>query len=328
MKFIKEKITPEKILVIGAGAWGTAIANHLATNSHKVVLSSNEPDAIREINEEHSNSKFLPKIKLQKSLSAISGFDLEADYVFIVVPSANAKKLFEKIAKAKFKKNCIFVICSKGIEQSSLMILSDAFEKITRIKNYATLSGPNFATEVASGAPTITSIAARKRKTADKIIKLFNNDHFHARYFKDPRTAEICGVMKNILAIGCGIVDGLDLGVNAKAALVMKGISEIQMLCKKMKASVEINSAAGFGDIFLTCSSAKSRNNSLGKLLAQGKGPEAGKTYEGMVSAKSVSAMAKKMKLQLDLCETINEIINHKFSPQEIEKKIISAILK
>lgn len=322
------KKTKEKILVIGAGAWGTSLANLMAKNSYEVFLSSNSSPTIKEINEKKTNSIFLPKIKLSENLSAISGFKGDVDFVFIVVPSANAKKLFEKIAKGKFKKNAIFVICSKGIEQSSLMILSDAFEKITRIKNYAVVSGPNFALEVANEMPTITSVAAKKKKTAEKVIKILNNTYFQARYFKDPRTAEICGVMKNIIAIGCGLVDGLELGVNAKSALVMKGISEIQTLCKKLKASDEINSAAGFGDIFLTCSSSKSRNNSLGKLIAQGKSPEAGKTYEGMVSAKSIAAMAKKMKLKLDLCETIHEILSSNFSAKEIEKKIVTAILK
>ncbi len=322
------KLLKEKILVIGAGAWGTSLANLMAKNSYQVFLSSNSSEAIKEINEKRSNSKFLPEIKLSKNIAAISDFNLDVDFVFIVVPSTSAKKLFEKIAKNKFKKTCSFVICSKGIEESSLTILSDAFEKITGIKNYAALSGPNFAIEVASELPTVTTIAAKQKKTADKVIKILSNDYFRAQYFKDPRTAEICGVVKNILAIGCGIIDGLELGVNAKAALVMKGISEIQLLCKKFKASVDINSAAGFGDIFLTCSSNKSRNNSLGKLIAMGKKPEAGKTYEGAVSARAVAAIAKKMKLQLDLCEAIHEILSNKFSAKEIEQKIVKAILK
>ena len=322
------KFKKDKILVIGAGAWGSAVANLLANNSHEVLLSSNDDSVIAEINQKHTNHKFLPKVKLSENISAISGLNLTANFVFIVTPSANCKKLFEKIAKAKFKRNCIFVICSKGIEQSSLTILSDAFEKITGIKNYVALSGPNFASEVANGLPTITTVASKKKRAALKVIKLLNNNHFKAAYFKDPRTAEICGVVKNIIAIGCGIIDGLELGVNAKAALVMKGISEIQILCKKLKASREVNNAAGFGDIFLTCSSSKSRNNTLGRLIAHGEEIDPSKTYEGKHSAKAVAAMAKKMKLQLDLCETINEILTYKFSVKEIEKKIVSAILK
>lgn len=322
------KFKKEKVLVIGAGAWGTALANHIAKNSHEVFLSANSSAVIDEIKQKNTNEKFLPQVKLSSGISPIKGLEKDADFVFIVIPSANAKKLFEKIAKTNFKKNCIFVICSKGIEQSSLLLLVDSFEKITRNKKYAVLSGPNFAIEVAKAMPTITTIAAKKKKIANSVITLLNNDHFHATYSKDPRAAEICGVVKNIIAIGCGIIEGLDLGMNAKAALVMKGISEIQLLCKKFKASSDITNAAGFGDIFLTCSSSKSRNNSLGKLVATGKSPEAGKTYEGAVSARAVAAIAKKMKLQLDLCETIHEILSHKFSAKEIEQKIVKAILK
>lgn len=322
------KLKKEKILVIGAGAWGTSIANLIAKNSYEVFLTANIPAVLAEINKTHTNKDYLPGIKLSPNLNAIPGLKADVDFVFIVVPSVHITPVFQQISKTKFKKNCSFVICSKGVEQKSLMLLSDSFEKITKIKDYAALSGPNFALEVANDAPSVTNIASHDKKLAQKVIKILNNNHFHAIYSSDPRTAEICGIVKNIIAIGCGMVDGLELGVNAKSALVMKGISEIQLLCKKMKASTDITNAAGFGDIFLTCSSSKSRNNSLGTLVAQGKGPKDGVTYEGAASAKAISALTKKLKLKLDLCEAINEILTRKFSSKQIEEKIIKAILK
>lgn len=326
----------KKIIVIGAGAWGTALANLLAKNSNEVFLSANHQKVIDEINCKNTNHKFLPDIKLSSKIKAIADFtdELElADFVFIVAPSSAAAEIFKKIAKAKIKKNCKFVICSKGVEQKSLLLLSDAFEKITKQKNYAVLSGPNFAGEVASEVPTVTSIAAKNKKLATEVIAVLNNRNFHAQYFKDPRTAEICAIMKNIIAIGCGIVDGLELGVNTKSAVVLKGISETQLLCKKLKASGDLANAAGFGDIFLTCSSTKSRNNTLGTLLAKGKSyaevaKESGKTFEGAASAHAVAAIAKKLKLKLDLCEKINEILTRKFSPKQIKEQIVSAVLK
>jgi len=325
----------KKIIVIGAGAWGTAIANLLAKNSNQVFLSANNKEVIDEINGKKTNHKFLPNIKLNKNLAAIFGFEKEistADFVFIVIPSQSASEVFKKISKIKIKKDCAFVICSKGVEQNSLMLLSDSFEQITSIKNFATLSGPNFAIEVANEVPTITSIAAKNKKLAQKVIDILNNNYFKASYFKDPRTAEICGIVKNIIAIGCGIVDGLDLGVNAKSALVMKGISEIRVLCKKLKASDDVINAAGFGDIFLTCSSTKSRNNTLGTLIAKGKtyaeiAKETDKTYEGASSAKSIAAIAKKLKLQLDLCEKISQILTRKHSSEQIKTIISKSIL-
>lgn len=326
----------KKILVIGSGVWGTAIANLLAKNSHNVSLVSIEKNVLEEINEKHTNSKYLPKVKLSKNLKAILNYDEEiksADFVFLVVPSAFISDVFVKIAKSKVKKSCKFVICSKGVEQKSLLLLSDAFEKVTKIKNYAALSGPNFAVEVADEIPSITTIAAQDKKIGNEVIKLLNNDYFKAIYSSDPRTAEICGIIKNIIAIGCGIVDGLGLGVNTKSAVVMKGISEIQLLCKKLKASTDITNAAGFGDIFLTCSSTKSRNNTLGTLIAKGEAyaeivKKTGNTYEGAVSAKAILAMTKKLKLKLDLCEEIAKILETKSSPKEIKNRIITAILK
>jgi glycerol-3-phosphate dehydrogenase (NAD(P)+) len=270
-----------------------------------------------------------PKIKAVGDFSAlISAVDL----VFIVVPSVSSKEIFQKISLLKFKKTCGFVICSKGVEQDSLMLLSDAFEEITKSKNYAILSGPNFAAEVANEVPSITTIASRDQKLAKKIISVLNNDHFQARYCDDPRSVEICGIVKNIMAIGCGIIDGLGLGANAKAALLVKGISEITLLCKKFKASSDVTNAAGFGDIFLTCSSAESRNNRLGTLLAQGKTfaeikKETSKTYEGASSAKAIVAIARKLKLRLDLCEKINQILLCRHSPEQIKALISKSIL-
>lgn len=331
----KNKSASKKIIVIGAGSWGTAIANLLAQNSNEVFLAANRPEIVSEINSKNSNQRFLPDIKLSKNIKAIEDFSDEiksADLVFIVTPSSSATQIFEQIKNIKIKKKCGFVICSKGFEHNSLLLLSDAFEKTTGIKNYAVFSGPNFAMEVANQEPTVTTIASRNKKLAQEVITVLSNDNFQAQYFKDPRTAEICGVVKNIIAIGCGIVDGLGLGVNAKSAVVMKGISEIQLLCKKLKASTDITHAAGFGDIFLTCSSTKSRNNSLGILLASGKSyaqiaKETGQTYEGEFSASAVCEIAKKLKLQLDLCEEINQILTRKHTPNKIRTIISKSIL-
>lgn len=316
-----------KIMVIGSGTWGTALANHLAINNCIVYLNSIEQDVVNEINQKNSNSKYFPNLKLHKNIKAGSELKNDYDFVFIVVPSVVIKDVFEKISKNNFKKTCGFVICSKGFEGKTLSLLSDSFERITKNKNYAVLSGPNFAVEVAREVPSVTTIASKNKKIAQKIIQILNNENFKALYFKDARTAEICGIVKNILAIGCGMVDGLELGVNTKSALLVKGIAEIQALCKKIKASTDLANPAGFGDIFLTCSSTKSRNNNLGMLLALGKEPDKNTTYEGMNSAKIIVEFAKKYKLKLDLCEAISKIIVGKFSQNEIKSRLIKAIL-
>lgn len=317
----------KKILVIGAGAWGTALADLMAKNGNEVLLNANKQKIVDEISHQSGNQRFLPGVKLNPKVFAIREFTTDVEFVFIVTPSGDSIKVFEEVAKTKFAKNTIFVICSKGLDPKENALLSDSFEEIVKNKKYAVLSGPNFAAEVANEVPSITTIASKNKKLADSVINLLNNDYFQAFYFKDPRTVEICGVIKNIIAIGCGMVDGLNLGVNAKSALVMKGIHEIQLLCKGLKASTDVVNAAGFGDIFLTCSSSKSRNNSLGFLLAKGSEMEEGKTYEGITSAKNVVALAKKLKVKLDLCEGINKILIRKSQPEEIKKIISKAIL-
>ncbi|MFZ9181481.1 MAG: NAD(P)H-dependent glycerol-3-phosphate dehydrogenase [Rickettsiales bacterium] len=317
----------KNILVIGSGTWGTAVANLIAENNHRVFLNSIEDSVINDINLNHKNSKYFPEINLNKNLIAIPNLKTEVDFVFVVVPSHAIYQLFSKISELNFSKECIFVICSKGFEHKNLDLITDAFEKITHRKNYAVLSGPNFAIEVASKVPSITSVASFDPEIAKNVIEILNNDYFKAQFHPDPRTAEICGVVKNILAIGCGIVDGLNLGVNTKSALLVKGVNEIQKLCRVIKANDDLENPAGFGDIFLTCSSTKSRNNSLGLLIARGLKPDPNTTYEGANSAKLIVEFAKKYNLKLDLCEEINKIINGNYSLNEIKQNIITAIL-
>lgn len=325
-----------QISVIGSGAWGSAISNLIAKNSFPVSLSTNHKKSAEEINQKHTNKKYLPKIKLSDNISAVVGLlekDLKkSDLIFIVTPSNTVEKILKKIAGFKLSEEVGFVICSKGLDHQKLKLFSQIFEQVLPGKKYAILSGPNFATEVANEVPTVTTIASKDKKFAARVISVLQNDYFCAEICDDPVTTEIAGVMKNIIAIGCGIIDGLNLGQNAKAALVNKGIGEILLLCKKLKGKGDLNNAAGFGDIFLTCSSAKSRNNSLGHEIAKGKNyaeisKNSKKTFEGAISAKSIVKLAKKLKLRLILSEKINEILNKQFSPEEIKSIITKAIL-
>jgi len=317
-----------KVLVIGAGAWGSAVSSLLGENGCEVFLSVNDADLAVEINQNNRNSKYLPNVVLSKNIKAVKGFVNDVDFVFIVVPSSAAREVFTKIAQTKFKENTVFVICSKGIEAASLKLLSDVFEEVVSSKNYAVLSGPNFAAEVANGVPSVTTVASASKEVAAQVIAILDNENFKAQYSENVRGSEVCGVVKNIIAIACGMTDGLGFGVNTKAAAVLKGVKEIQEICKALGASADVASAAGFGDIFLTCSSAKSRNNSLGKIIAQGGKRDTNTTYEGAVAAGLISELAKKLKLRLDLCEAVNKILSNNLSQDQIKKEIIAAILK
>ena len=307
-----------KISVIGSGAWGCSIADLIAKNGFDVSLFvRNKLDH-----------------PISKNITIYSDFNQsvkKADFIFIVTPSSAVTTILEKLI-GKIDKKAIIVICSKGIENNGSKLFGQILtEKLTN--NYAILSGPNFASEVALKTPTITTIASNKKTIANTICNLLNNDYFLAIPSNDVITTSISGAVKNIIAIGCGIIDGLKLGDNAKAALVSKGAAEIGILSKKMGGKIEnILSPAGFGDLFLTCSSTKSRNYSLGFMIGNGNNvqkilSDKNKTYEGAHAAKSVMTLTKKYKLNLILCTSIAKILANHLSKVEVKKIIQTSIL-
>lgn len=330
-----------KIVVIGAGVWGSTIANLIAKNSlqsnlkNQICLISNVNQVVDEINNHHTNQQSLPGFKLSRLIVAssdIKGQIKDADFVFIVTPSQTIYEILKNISGVKLKARMGVVICSKGFDFARQKFLSQLIEEFLPKKNYAILSGPNFASEVANQVPTITTIASKNKKFVGQIANLLENNHFKSRYSSNVITTQLCGIFKNIIAIGCGLIDGLDLGQNAKSALILQGVDEIGLICKKLKISDDLANPAGFGDIFLTCSSTKSRNNLLGFKLAKGKKyleikKSENKTYEGVDATKSMLKLAKKLKIELILCKTIEQILSKNFSAKEIKNLITKSIL-
>jgi len=351
-----QKKIEQKISIIGAGAWGSALAIHLAKNSNpsflqSIFLFSKSQKQIKEINSLHTNSKIFPGIKFPANIIASADFPSDCDFLFLVIPSKNLDEFFAELTAKKLKESCILVLCTKGIASDGKGLITDkiisileksgsTFKKLA--KNLVILSGPNFAIEVAKNLPTITSIASDNKKAAQKVIDLLSGKNFLAIYLPDMRCAEICGAFKNVMAIGCGLVEGLKLGENCKAALVLRGIAEIQLLCKKLSASQDLTNAAGFGDIFLTCSSRKSRNFSLGLELAKKSASKINqlksqifskvdliehKTCEGEIAAPLLVKLAKINQLHLPLCCAIAEILQKKFDKNQLKTILINAIL-
>ncbi len=321
----------EKIILIGAGAWGTAIANVVAINGYNICAISDINEIAQEINKKNSHCA-LANIKLNKNLYSSTSLDEAklADKIFIAVPSNAVKTVLEQLSKIGLKKNCGFIFATKGLEHSSLKFFHEVFDQIIPNKNCAILSGPNFAIEVAQKSLTVTNIAAKNEEFANQVIKILKNDFFKPFYSKEVLVSEISSVIKNIMAIACGISDGLNLGENTKAALVICGVEEIKTLAQALgEKNPNTENAAGFGDIFLTCSTSKSRNNSLGKALGEGKKYQdlaAKKTYEGALNAESIAKLAKKLKIKLNLCQAIDEILKNNYNQDKIKDKIINII--
>lgn len=313
-----------KITIIGAGAWGSAIASVLANNGHDILLYCNEDIFIESINN-HNITPRLPDIKLSPKIKASKDFKtsiFDADYLFFVVPSNVVNLILDDIRKIDPNFSKKIIICTKGIDEENLQLFSDIFDKKLPKSSYCFLSGPNFAVEVVKNANTITNIASNDHNLAQQFKHLLENDYFKVIILDDIITTQIAGSMKNILAIGCGMISGLKLGENAKAAFITEGILEIAKMIEYFGGnSKNLISAAGFGDLFLTCSSEKSRNFSLGLAIANGDNPidllsDASKTYEGAKSVKIFCKIARDQGIELALC---NKIYNILFSGGKIE---------
>ncbi len=328
-------MSTDKALIIGAGAWGSAIANLAARNCDQVLLLTNSPELASEINNQRTNSKHLPGVKIDERINAVSELTLSdvksSNLIFIVTPASEVESMLFGLLKFQLSDDVGFILCSKGLAASSgkvrffSQIHSEKFPHL----NYAFLAGPNFASEVAMQVPTISTIASSKPKFANRVSAALQNENFKTEISTDPLAVEICGSIKNIIAIGCGMIDELALGDNAKAALVVKGIREILLLSAKLHANTNLALACGFGDIFLTCSSKNSRNNTLGRLLVQSKAPAQNfATVEGESSAHNITELSHKLDLKLSMCEMISRILTVRPSKDQIRSAIVEVILE
>ena len=317
-----------KVSVIGAGAWGLAISELLAKNGCQTYVLSCYENEAKILNKKYDQLDIM--IFVDTNLKLISE---ESSFIFIVVPSNAVSSIFKSLAKIETITQSKIIICSKGIDGNNLQLFSSCLEKELPNNLYAILSGPNFADEVANGLPTTTTIASKDKKTADQIVNLLKNDNFLPIASDDVISAQIFGAIKNIFAIGCGIIDGLELGENAKAALVINGIIESNLLIKKLGGNPLDNfiSPCGLGDLFLTCSSKKSRNNSLGQMIGSGKKIKdilaQGTTFEGFNASQIMIEFAKKHQITLPLCFAINQILQGDFDVKDIKTIISKTIL-
>ncbi len=263
------------LAVLGAGAWGTALAQMLASDGREVRLWARERELVDEINTARTNSLFLPSAKLATSIRGTGDLaDLaQADVLLVVTPAQHMAAVLE--AMPAYPRD--LVLCSKGIEAGSGRLMNRVARDAAPGSDIAVLSGPTFAYEVAAGLPTAVTLAcgggeAQWRRLAPAIAR----PAFRPYYSDDVIGAEIGGAVKNVLAIACGVVEGLDLGQNARAALIARGYAEMLRFGEALGAERDtLAGLCGLGDLVLTCSSTASRNFSLGKALGEGGDPAA-----------------------------------------------------
>ena len=256
--------------VLGAGAWGTALAQMLASDGRQVVLWAREPELVDEINTSHRNSLFLPSAQLAPSIRATGDLaELSVlDTLLVVTPAQHMATVLEAMPVHPRD----LVLCSKGIEAGTGRLMNHAARDAAPGSDVAVLSGPTFAHEVAAGLPTAVTLACGGGPAQwERLVPRIARPTFRPYYSDDVIGAEIGGAVKNVLAIACGVVDGLGLGQNARAALIARGYAEMLRFGEALGADRDtLAGLCGLGDLVLTCSSTASRNFSLGKALGEG----------------------------------------------------------
>ena len=309
----------KKILVIGAGSWGTALANTLAYNNKNVFLWTEKQKISDQINKTKINKKYFKKILLHKNITSIFGkIDPKLySFIFYVLPA----KAFDKFLKNYLINNQVnnFIICSKGLGEKGEFV-SDLAKENLRIKNLFILSGPSFADEVILNKPTALSLAGKKHH--ETIGILFQSSNLRLYYSSHIKTLEFLGILKNIYALGAGIIDALNLGENAKASYLTRCLYEIKSTLKIKKLDQEqLFSLGGVGDLFLTSNSSKSRNYNFGYRLIKNKLKNSEKiTIEGLNSIHVINKNKDIDFNQLPILKTIFNIIKGKNPQTEIEK--------
>ncbi len=319
----------EKILVAGAGAWGTAIADLLASKGFKTFIWAREKEAADSINKKRENEIFLKGFILDKRLRAVSDLNeavQDCGIIINAVPTQHIRKVFENVSINGKRK--IIVSLAKGIELETFERPSEILGKIFG-KDIYVLSGPNFAAEIAAKKPAATVIAGRDADIRKKLQRIFAASYFRVYENEDIIGTETSGAVKNVIAIAAGLSDGLDLGHNARAALITRGINEIRKLGAELGAmDITFMGLAGIGDIILTCSSSNSRNYSLGKEI--GKGAEISKLLsemkhiaEGFKTSEAAYKLSRKLGIEMPITKEVYLVLHRGKKPLEALKSLM-----
>ncbi len=306
-----------KVGVVGAGSWGTALALVLEKNGHEVTLWSSRESKAAELRESRENKDKLPGVRLPESIEITA--DMEAavkdkEMVILGVPSLYIRGTAAKMAPFVHEGQ-IIVNVSKGIEESTLYTMTEVIEDEISNADVAVLSGPSHAEEVSRYIPTTVVAGAKSRKTAECIQNIFMNEDFRVYTSPDMLGIEIGGALKNVIALAAGITDGLGYGDNTKAALITRGITEINRLGVAMGGYPETFSGlAGMGDLIVTCASQHSRNRKAGYLMGKGYTmqeamDEVKMVVEGVHSAKAALKLAEKYYVRLPIIEQVNAVL-------------------
>lgn len=328
-----------KIAVLGAGSWGTALANTMAINDVDVQIWSHRADQVEEINQQHTNEKYLPGAQLSPKLQAVADMTTAvkgADLVLVVVPTKAIRTVGEQLAAVltSLNQQVILAHATKGLEQGTHLRISEMLREVVPAERYSALavvSGPSHAEDVIKGDLTAVSIGATDKAAAGVLQAALANQHFRPYTNQDLLGSELGGALKNIIALGSGMLIGLGYGVNAQAALLTRGLVEMREVGQKMGAQPEtFLGLAGIGDLIVTGMSPNSRNFRAGRALGQGQQleqvqAEMGMVIEGVNTVKAVYEYSQANHLDLPITTALYRVL---YEGADIEKQITSLMTR
>jgi glycerol-3-phosphate dehydrogenase (NAD(P)+) len=327
----------KEVAIIGAGSWGTALAIVLADNGLKVRLWGRRKQQIDEINQRHTNSHYLPGVNLSTEIVAYDRLDLavkDVGFIVLVTPTKSMREVLDKLQKV-LTKPVLFIHASKGIEPKTSKRISEIIEEEipeNKRTGVVVLSGPSHAEEVSLRQPTTVAVSSKSPEASLIAQDLFINQNFRVYTNDDIIGVELGGALKNIIALGAGISDGLNYGDNAKAALITRGLSEITRLGVKMGADpLTFTGLAGMGDLIVTCTSVHSRNWKAGNMLGQGLSlneilKKMGMVVEGIRTTEATYFLAKEQGIDMPITNAIYSIIFNGTLPKSAVDELMGRV--
>ncbi len=328
-----------KIAIVGAGSWGTALGNLLAKKGFKVTLIARRQEVSRAINQRHENPFYLVGIKLCSGLRATTKVEEilpEAEMIIWAVPSHALRKVIREV-KFYLSKPVPSISTIKGIEEKTLLTMNRVLAEELGPPwqaMYIVLSGPSFAEEVAKELPTAVTIAGYDKELVTEIQSIFYTPYFRVYRSYDVIGVELAGALKNVIAIAVGISDGLKLGLNARAALITRGLAEISRLGLRLGANpITFSGLAGLGDLVLTCTGPLSRNRTVGLRLGKGEKlpqilSDIRQVAEGIRTTASAKELAQTVKVEMPITHAVYEVLYRGKDPFEAARDLLSRELK